>query len=104
MRQRVDAGRASLRTSVRIITTVTGVMAAGLILLNRGYLSPYDSAAGQLVLLAVGGVFTSGFVLLQRMARHQQPARILAPARPDPGRQPAATTAAAAGRAARTET
>jgi tight adherence protein B len=102
MRQRVDAGRASLRTSVRIITTVTGVMAAGLILLNRGYLSPYDSPAGQLVLLAVGGVFAAGFILLQRMARNQQPARILAKHREFA--QPAATVGAGAGRAARRET
>ena len=40
MRLRVEAGRASLRTSARMITTVTGLMAAGLVLLNRGYLAP----------------------------------------------------------------
>ena len=79
MRQRVEAGRASLRTSARMITTVTAVMAAGLVVLNRGYLAPYDSAAGQVVLLLVGVIFATGFALLRRMARHQQPARILAP-------------------------
>ncbi len=80
MRLRVEAGRASLRTSARMITTVTAVMAAGLVLLYRGYRAPYDSAAGQLVLLLVGAIFTAGFTLLRRMARPQQPARILAPA------------------------
>jgi len=80
MRLRVEAGRASLRTSARMITTVTAVMAAGLVLLDRGYLAPYDSAAGQLVLLLTGAIFAAGFALLRRMARHQQPARILAAA------------------------
>jgi hypothetical protein len=59
-------------------------MAAGLVLLNRGYLAPYDSAAGQLVLLLAGAIFTAGFTLLRRMARHQQVSRILAPAAPGP--------------------
>ena len=92
MRLRVEAGRASLRTSARMITTVTGLMAAGLVLLNRGYLAPYDSAAGQLVLLLAGAIFTAGFTLLRRMARHQQVSRILAPAaRPAaPGPRPGA--------------
>ncbi|MGI8447154.1 MAG: type II secretion system F family protein [Streptosporangiaceae bacterium] len=101
MRLRVEAGRASLRTSVRMITTVTAVMAAGLVLLNRGYLAPYDSVGGQLVLLLVGVIFTTGFTLLRRMARHQQPARILAagprPSAPSmpPGTRSQAGTAAA---------
>jgi Flp pilus assembly protein TadB len=90
MRLRVDAGRASLRTSARMITSVTAVMAAGLVLLNRGYLAPYDSVAGQLILLLTGGIFAAGFTLLRQMARHQQPARILAAAaRPAAPPQPA---------------
>jgi tight adherence protein B len=80
MRLRVEAGRASLRTSARMITTVTAVMAIGLVLLDRGYLAPYGSAGGQLVLLAVGAIFAAGFTLLRRMARHQQVSRILAAA------------------------
>ena len=97
MRLRVEAGRASLRTSVRMITTVTAVMAIGLVLLDRGYLAPYDSAGGQLVLLLVGVIFAAGFTLLRRMARHQQPARILAAAPPRPHR-PAAQRRRMAGR------
>ena len=84
MRLRVEAGRASLRTSARMITTVTGLMAAGLVLLNRGYLAPYDSAAGQLVLLLAGAIFTAGFTLLRRMARHQQPPASWPPPRAPP--------------------
>jgi tight adherence protein B len=83
MRLRTEAGRASVRTSARMITAVTATMAIGLILLNRGYLTPYDSAEGQVVLLAAGCIFAGGFALLRKMAASQQPARILA-ARPGP--------------------
>ena len=42
------------RTSVRVIVGVTIALAAALALLNQTYLEPYDSAVGQLVLLAIG--------------------------------------------------
>lgn len=69
MRLRVEAGRARARTSVRVIVGATGALVLGLALLNRGYLAPYDSPTGQLVLLLVGGVFAMAFVWLARMTR-----------------------------------
>ena len=36
---------------------------------NRGYLAPYDTAVGQLVLVLVGGLFAAAFVWLARMTR-----------------------------------
>ena len=77
MRLRVEAGRARTRTSVRVVVGVTLAMAAGLVVLNRGYLSPYDSAVGQLVLAAVGAVFAGAFWWLARMARIDVPERLL---------------------------
>ena len=47
-------------------------------LLNRGYLAPYDTAVGQLVLLLVGGVFAVAFVWLARMTRPATVERFLA--------------------------
>ena len=79
MRLRVEAGRARTRTSVRVVVATTLVMAVGLSVLNRGYLRPYDSAAGQLVLLGVGGCFAAAFVWLVRMARTPGPERLLGP-------------------------
>jgi hypothetical protein len=103
MRQRAEAGRASLRTSARMITVITGVMAAGLVALSRGYLAPYDSPAGQAVLLFAGAIFAAGFALLRRMAAIREPARILAP-RAHPARAAdSPVMAAAAGPAAGTE-
>ena len=77
MRLRVEAGRARTRTSVRVIVSVTAGLAFGLAVLNRTYLQPYNSALGQLVLLAVGGMFAAAFAWLARMARPATPQRFL---------------------------
>lgn len=56
------------------------VFAAGLVILNRSYLTPYDDAAGQLVLLLVGVCFAGGFVGLAKLGRiGDKPVAILAP-------------------------
>ena len=77
MRLRVEAGRARTRTSVKVIVSVTAGLAFGLAILNRAYLQPYNSALGQLVLLAVGGMFAAAFAWLARMARPAIPERFL---------------------------
>lgn len=77
MRLRVDAGRARTRTSVRLIVGVTLAFAAGLVVLNRSYLTAFNSAVGQLVLAVVGSLFAIAFWWLRRMAEHQAPARFL---------------------------
>jgi Flp pilus assembly protein TadB len=69
MRLRIDAGRARTRTSVRVIVGTTLAFAAGLIVLNRPYLHPYDDAGGQLVLLLVGGLFAVAFWWLARIGQ-----------------------------------
>ena len=78
LRMRVVAGRARVRTSSRVITAVTLTMAGGLVLLNRRYLTPYDTVSGQLVLLLVGGCFGFGFAWLSRISRIAEPDRVLA--------------------------
>ena len=77
MRLRVEAGRARTRTSVRVIVGATGGLVLGLAILNRGYLAPYDTPVGQLVLLLVGAVFTAAFVWLARMTRPSTTERFL---------------------------
>ena len=78
MRLRVEAGRARTRTSVKVIVGATGALVAGLALFNRGYLAPYDTAVGQLVLVLVGAVFATAFVWLARMTRPVTVERFLA--------------------------
>ncbi|NIL64929.1 Flp pilus assembly complex ATPase component TadA, partial [Salinispora arenicola] len=77
-RQRVAAGRKRNRTSARVIVGATLAMAGGLALLNRGYLAPFDSAFGQLVLLVAGGCFAFAFAWLARLMRDRDTSRILA--------------------------
>ena len=77
MRMRVEAGRARTRTSVRVIVITTLSFAIGLMLLDRGYLAPYDSAFGQIMLLLVGCLFAAGFAWLARIARLREPERFL---------------------------
>lgn len=79
MRLRVEAGRARMRTTVRIVSGTTVVFAGMLVLFNRSFLSPYDSATGQLMLAVVGACFLGGFIWLAQMARSVAPARLLAP-------------------------
>jgi tight adherence protein B len=69
VRLRVAAGRARVRTSARVVTVTTIVFAVGLVALNRPYLSAYDDATGQLVLLLIGGLFAAGFAGLTRLGR-----------------------------------
>jgi Flp pilus assembly protein TadB len=77
MRMRVEAGRARTKTSVRVIVITTLSFALGLVLLNRGYLAPYDSAFGQIMLLLVGALFAAAFAWLARIARLREPERFL---------------------------
>ena len=77
MRLRVEAGRARSRTSVKVVVGVTAGLALGLVLLNRSYLAPYDSALGQVVLLLVGAMFAAAFAWLAHMTRPAAPERIL---------------------------
>jgi len=77
MRLRIDASRARTRTSVRIITAVTVAMAGLLVVLNRVYLQPFDSATGQCVLLAVFACFGGALWWLVQMSRYVAPERFL---------------------------
>lgn len=77
MRLRVAAARARVRTGSRIIIAVTVVLTAGLLAWSRVFLAPYGSAAGQLVLLAVGGCFAAAFWWLNKISGFGQNPRIL---------------------------
>lgn len=77
-RQRIAASRRQNRTSARVIVGATLAMAAGLTLLNRGYLHPFDSGFGQIILLVAGAFFALAFAWLARLMRDRDTTRILA--------------------------
>jgi tight adherence protein B len=75
MRLRIEAGRARLRTSARMILVILCVGVVAISVLSRDYLEPYSEPGGQVMLLAVGGLFAAGCVLLDRMSRIELPQR-----------------------------
>jgi tight adherence protein B len=77
MRLRVETARARVRTSARIISLIAFSLAAGLMLFDRGYLRPFGTLFGQLVLLLVGGCFAAAFWWLAKMSRVQVAERFL---------------------------
>lgn len=77
MRQRIFAGRRSTRRSVQIVIAVALVFVVGLSIFNRGYVQPYSSAVGQVVLLLILGLYAVGFIWLRRLASFEVPERFL---------------------------
>lgn len=80
MRMRVEAGRARTRTSVRVIVGTTVAFAVGVVLLNRPYLSAYDSVVGEAILAVIGVLFGVGLLWLARIGAIPAPPRLLGPA------------------------
>ena len=77
MRLRVQAGRARIATTARIVSTCTLLLGGGLVLFNRDFLAPYGTTEGQVVLAIVGGIFALGFWWLTRMSGISSPERFL---------------------------
>jgi tight adherence protein B len=75
--RRVERSRAKAATDARMIIGTTLAMAVGLVVVNRGFLRPYDSTAGQIVLAIVGLLFAIGFRWLHRLSRQAEPDRVL---------------------------
>ncbi|WP_432519460.1 type II secretion system F family protein [Kineococcus sp. SYSU DK006] len=90
VRRRIEAGRRSIRRSVRIVLLlVLGVMGL-LAVFNRDYVAPYSSVPGQLALLVVAGLFLLGLTWLRRLARVETHERFLAAAQRSAPRRPQA--------------
>ncbi|WP_326550109.1 type II secretion system F family protein [Micromonospora sp. NBC_01813] len=76
-RLRIATGRARTRTSVRIIITVIVGSAVGLVMFARDFLSPYDTALGQLILAVLGAGFAGCLLWMVRIGRIPDMPRIL---------------------------
>lgn len=77
MRHSIEAGRARSYTSARIIVLVTFGMSAFIAVFNRSYLTPFDTAVGQVVLMIIGGLLGIGIWSLSRMAQIEAGSRVL---------------------------
>jgi Flp pilus assembly protein TadB len=69
MRLQVEASRASARTAVKMITGFSFALLAIMAVFSRSYLSPYDSAGGQVALGVVGCIYGLGLWLMSLMSR-----------------------------------
>jgi tight adherence protein B len=76
-RQQVEADRARPRSNVRTIVILTAGVSAAMILFARGYLAPFDDAAGQAVLALIAAIFGGGFWWMHLIARPRVGARFL---------------------------
>jgi Flp pilus assembly protein TadB len=77
LRLRVETSRASVRSGVRTVVVFSVAFAALLALFARSYLAPFGTASGQLVLLAVGGLYAAGLILMVALARPPRAIRLL---------------------------
>jgi Flp pilus assembly protein TadB len=77
MRGKVNAERRSTRRSVQIVVGVSVGLALALAIFNRGYVQPYSTAVGQIVLLVVAALYAAAFLWLRRLARFDEPERLL---------------------------
>ena len=78
MRIRVEVGRTRVRTATKVIIGVVICAVLFLALVNRSYLTVYDSFGGQIMLAIVGSTFALGGWLLTRMADIEMPERFTA--------------------------
>lgn len=69
MQQRIDVGRARIRTSARIVAIVTGLTVVLLLLTAPQLLVAYSTANGQLWLAAVIGVFAGSGLMMRELSR-----------------------------------
>ena len=77
MRTRVWVGRARSRSAVRIIIAVVVSFITALLVFNRAYLRPYDTAGGQVVLAAILALFGASFVAMEHLGRIRLPERFI---------------------------
>lgn len=73
LRRKVLASRASTRRAAKAVLAITLGMAGGFRLLNPGYVKPYNSVTGQLVLLVVVAIFAAAFLWLRQLSTGGEP-------------------------------
>jgi Flp pilus assembly protein TadB len=76
-RLRIETSRASSRSGIRTVIVFSVAFAAVLAVLAHSYLAPFGSATGQVILVAIGALYTVGLTLMVRMAKPPAPVRLL---------------------------
>jgi Flp pilus assembly protein TadB len=77
MLRRQEVARAGPRSEMNQIAVVSAVVVVLLVLVGQEYLEPYGSLLGQVVLIAVAGLWAIGFGAMARLARPEPVERFL---------------------------
>ena len=75
MYSRIEASRATVHTSGRIILAVFITTIVLISLISRDFMEPYGTIQGQLWLVLVGALFATGVVAVDRMSQIELPER-----------------------------
>ncbi len=85
LRLRVEAQRARTYSQARLISAVIGGVVLAYVVLNRSYLAPFGTPAGQVVLALVCALWFGALWALVRLAEIAPGERVLAPVAADAG-------------------
>jgi tight adherence protein B len=78
LRRKITASRAGDRRAMQLMLLIVLGVAAFLVLFSGGsYTKPYNSVAGQVVLLIVLGMFLASFLWIRKLAGSRPPSRFL---------------------------
>jgi tight adherence protein B len=88
LRVRVETQRARTHNQAQLISSVIGAVVLVYIVLNRGYLAPFGTPVGQVVLAGVCGLWFASLWALVRLAEVGQGERVLAAADTHRGEAP----------------
>ncbi|MDR1386756.1 MAG: type II secretion system F family protein [Propionibacteriaceae bacterium] len=75
-RRQIEADRAKPRTTARWVTIITIVVLV-VLFVSSGYVDPYRSPAGQVVLVGLLTAYAGVLIWMRRMARGEQPPRFI---------------------------
>ena len=79
-RRAVEADRAKPRANARTLIGITAVVLTATLLFARGYLAPFGSPAGQVMLALIVAVFAAGLAAMAAITRPPATTRLLPPA------------------------
>lgn len=77
VRLKIEAERRSVRRGTQIVLIVTALVAVGMSVFNPNYVTPYNTAQGQLMLSIIVVIFGAGCAWMRRLASFRTPERFL---------------------------
>ncbi len=77
VRLKIEAERRSVRRGTQIVLIVTAAVAVGMSVFNPSYVTPYNTAQGQLMLSIIVVIFGAGCAWMRRLASFKAPERFL---------------------------